>query len=214
MSYRKVNLVNGAYYHIYNRSVMGMPIFRRNSEYEIFLESARYYLQFNPPVRFSFYRINRDKYVLDFRKKLSTIISFCIMPNHFHFLLRQDAEEGIKKYIQKLTNSYSHYFAKKNNYRGHVFERNFQAVLVEDDEQLIHLSRYIHLNPVTAYLVENPLEYRYSSYSVYLNKSKSDLTDPRPIMDLFKTAKKYETFTMDQKDYQRTLNANRHLFLE
>lgn len=214
MALRKTILATGEVYHILNHSVQGIPIFKGKREMNIFLEATEYYLQEKPPARFSIYRTSRDRFPIDLNKKLATIINFCIMPNHFHFTLRQEKENGIRQFIQRLSNSFAHYFSVKYKNRGPVFEGNFKAIRVGTDELLIHLSRYIHLNPVTAYLVENPEDYLYSSYNTYLGKESSDFVDPSLVLDQFSSPEDYREFVLSRKDYQRELEKIKHLLLE
>lgn len=173
----------------------------------------KYYLQPNPPTRFSIYKKQKSKFPLSLKKKLVKIVSFCFMPNHLHFALRQEMDNGIRQFMQRLLNSYAHYYNLKYQARGHVFEGNFKAVHIETEEQLIHLSRYIHLNPVTAFLIENPEKFPYSSYKIYLNQVKDEIIDPSPVMENF-NPRSYREFILDQKDYQRKLDEIKHLVLE
>ena len=76
------------------------------------------------------------------------------MPNHFHLLLKQTIDNGISHFLSKFTNSYTKYFNTKYNRVGPVFQGVFKSVHIESDEQLMHLSRYIHLNPVVSAVVE------------------------------------------------------------
>jgi len=214
MAVRKVRLVTGETYHVLNHSVQGMPIFKGQREMDIFLEAIEFYLQASPPTKFSHYRTNRDIFPINLDQTLVTIINFCVMPNHFHFTLKQKEKNGIRQFIQKLSNSFAHYFSTKYNNRGAVFEGNFKAIRVESDEQLIHLSRYVHLNPVTAFMVEDPKDYPYSSYQIYLGKEKSKIVDPSLVLDQFSSIKKYEKFVLSQKNYQRDLYKIKHLILE
>ena len=213
MALRKTILATGEVYHILNHSVQGIPIFKKKRDCNLFMEAMKYYLQMRPPIRFSIYRANRKRFPINLDKKLVTIINFCLMPNHFHFTLRQERESGIRRFMQKLSNSFAHYFNVKYQNRGPVFEGNFKAVHVETDEQLLHLSRYIHLNPVTAYLVENPEDYLYSSYQMYIGKEKSEMVDPFLILDQI-PPKDYKKFVLSQKDYQRKLARIKHLIFE
>ena len=214
MGARKTILATGETYHIFNHSVQGIPIFRGQRECNLFLEAMKFYLQPKPPTRFSIYRVSRDRFPIKLDSKLVTIINFCLMPNHFHFTLRQEMGKGIRRFIQRLTNSFAHYFSVKYKNKGPVFEGNFKAVHVETDEQLIHLSRYIHLNPVTSYLVEEIQDYPYSSYKMHLDKKLSEFVDPSLVLSHFSSSKKYQKFVLDQKDYQRTLGKIKHLSLE
>ena len=213
MPLRKTILATGEIYHVFNRSVQGIPIFRGKTEYETFKETIRFYLQPEPPTKFSIYRMHSSRYKIKLTRKLVTIINFCLMPNHFHFTLRQEEENGIRNFIQRISNSFAHYFALKYQNSGPVFEGNFKAIRVENNEQLLHLSRYIHLNPVSAYLVENPRDYPYSSYSTYLGMEKEDFVEPAIILEQFTSPWQYEKFVLDQKDYQRSLEVIKRLTL-
>lgn len=214
MPHRKTPFISGEYYHIVNRSVGRMPIFSGERETTLFLEAAQFYHQLHPPTRFSIYRTSRDRFPINLDRRLVAIISYCLMPNHFHLLLRQEEEEGIKLFIQKLSNSFAHYYAVKHKSRGHVFQGNFHAVHIESDEQLVHVSRYIHLNPVTAYLVERPEDYPFSSYRIFLGKEVVSFVDSSPVLSHFSSREAYRRFVMDQKDYQRKLAGIKHLILE
>lgn len=215
MALRKTILATGEVYHILNRSVQKLPIFQGKRECNFFLEAMEYYLQVEPPVKFSLYKTNKDRFSI---KKddnfLVSVIAYCLMPNHFHLILKQLAEEGIKKYIQRLTNSFAHYYSKKYESSGHLFGGNFKAVHVGSDEQLWHLSRYLHLNPVSGYLVENPEDYPFSSYGIYLGEKKSNFVDPSLVMENFSSPGKYKSFVEDRKDYQRVLEEIKRLTLE
>lgn len=214
MGVRKLVFSEGETYHVFNKTCYDIPLFKNKREFRLFLEVARFYLQPQPPVKFSKYRKNRQKYSIDLSQRLVTIICFCLMPNHFHFLLRQELEDGIKKFIQKLCNSYSHYFNIKYQTEGSLFKGNFKAVRIETNDQLLHLSRYLHLNPASAYLVEDPKDYSFSSYLSYIKKKEFDFLDPSLVLDQFKSPKSYEEFVLSRKDYQRELKRIKHLTIE
>lgn len=214
MGLRKTILAQGEIYHIFNHSVQGIPIFKGERECRLFIESMKFYLQPNPPTRFSIFRSNKDRFPIKLNQRLVTIICYCLMPNHFHLLLRQEEKDGIKQFIQRVSNSFAHYFTVKYKKRGHLFGGNFKAVHVETEEQLFHLSRYIHLNPVTSYIVEKPEDFPYSSYRVYMGRERVDFIDPALVLEHFSSAVKYEEFVLSQIDYQRTLEGIKHLLLE
>ncbi len=81
------------------------------------------------------------------------VVAYCLMPNHFHLLVKQVSEGGISKYLRQAINSYAKYFNTKYKRVGSLFQDMFRAVHIETDEQFIHVSRYIHLNPLVSYLV-------------------------------------------------------------
>lgn len=135
------------------------------------------------------------------------------MPNHYHFLVRQLREGGIQEFIAKISNSYTKYFNTKNKRVGPLFQGTFKAVSIENDEQLIHVSRYIHLNPVVANLVKKAELFPYSSFSHYLG-SNNLLINSAPVMELFKDAEDYTRFIEDHQDYAMELERIKHLLLE
>lgn len=214
MSLRKDILENGEIYHIFNRSIQKIPLFSGQRECDLFLESAKFYLQPNPPVRFSLYRQNRERYKINLQDRLVTIITYNLMPNHFHFALRQERELGIQKFIQKVSNSFAHYFNLKYHNHGPLFETNYKARYVETDQQLAYLSSYIHLNPVTAHLVENPEDWEYSSYGLYLRKEKSEMVDPSLVLNQFGSVEKYQEFVMSHKKNKKELEKINDLLIE
>lgn len=88
---------------------------------------------------------------------------------------------------------------------GPLFQGQFQSNYIEDEEQLIHTSRYIHLNPVTANLVKNPKDWEFSFYNEYMQYSDQNLCNIEPIICLFKDSKGYEEFVISQQDYAKEL---------
>ena len=216
MPLRSTPLVNGHFYHLVSRSLYQRPIFRSPTICRFFLENITYYALKSPPVKFSYYRRKKldHQSSVDFTNRLVTIIAYCVMPNHFHLLVRQDQERGVRKFMQAALNSFAHYYNSKYNQKGPVFESRFVSVLVETDEQLLHLSRYIHLNPVTAGLVAAPQDHPFSSYGRYTGQPVALPFETQPILEHFKNSQEYHQFVMDQKEYQRNLAHIKHRLLE
>ena len=139
------------------------------------------------------------------------------MPNHFHFLLRQIQDGGISKFMSNFTNSYTRYINTKQERAGPLFTGKFKSVRVETQKQLLHVSRYIHLNPYTSFVVKSLgdlQEYPYSSFPEFIGRTTSALCAKDDILSDFKTVKQYEQFVFDQAEYQRTLHRIRHLLLD
>jgi putative transposase len=194
---------------------MGTPIFQGKKEAELFLAASEYYMHEDPPVKFSLYRTKPQTFSPLPTNKLITMLAYCVMPNHFHFLVRQERDNGIQMHIRKSTSSFAHYYGLKHHVPGHIFEGNFKAVHIENNEQLLHVSRYIHLNPATAYIVERPEDYEYSSYGTYVDNRQQILSvDTTSILKQFRSRQTYKQFTEDQKEYQRDLSRMKHLFFE
>jgi putative transposase len=140
MPYRKPFLGTGEFYHIFNRSIGEIPVFIEKRKAGHFLQAAIFYLNPNPPTRFSIYRKSPNQYKIDLSDPLVEIITYCLMPTHFHFSLRQVKEEGIKIYFQRLGNSFVHYFNLNEGRRGPLFESpysSYRVYLGEEKSDLV-----------------------------------------------------------------------------
>lgn len=219
---RKTPLVNGEIYHIFNRGINRQPTFISRRDFSRFINTINFYKFPKPPLSLSRFLRSDNKKQLDVlkilaeSKRLIEVFSYCLMPNHFHFLLRQLEDNGIAKFLGNLQNSYTKYFNTKSDRDGPLFSDQFKAVRVESEEQLIHLSRYIHLNPHTGYVIksiEELEEYPWSSFPDYLQKN-SKVVNVNFILGLFKNPQQYKRFVFDQADYQRKLKEIEHLLLE
>ena len=220
---RKTILADNQIYHIFNRAIDRQTIFTSKWEYKRAIETLKYYRFANLPFKFSqllnLPEDDKQKIVLELsqkNEKLVEFIAFCIMPNHFHFLVKQLKPNGISKFISDFTNSYTRYFNTKHERKGHLFEGLFKAVLVESDEQLIHLSRYIHLNPVVSFIIkQEELEnYSWSSLPEYLSLNSENLCDKALVMKMFPSLGDYKKFVTDQIKYAQELEKIKHLILE
>lgn len=224
MPARVLPLVTNEIYHIINRGNASVPIFKVKHDHQRFIQTFLYYQNINPPIRFSKFtklnNTNRGKILRELKEKkkfLVELIAYCLMPNHFHFLLRQNKEDGILNFIRLSTNSYSRYFNTKYRRRGSLFEGRFKAVRIETDNQLLHVSRYIHLNPYSSYLVKNfesLLSYPFSSLPEYLGNVREGVCQKEIILEHFPNAGKYKEFVSDRADYQRSLEEIKHQLLE
>ena len=198
---RSTQFITNGYYHIYNRGVDKRPIFQRFGHYLRFLSTIRSILNTGSATERLIY--NQGQAL----KLKVEILSYCLMPNHFHFLIKQTSENGITEFMQKLATSYTMYFNLNNRRSGHLFERAFKAKTIEDENSFLHISRYIHLNPVIAHLVETPNQWRWSSYNEYLNR-ESSICVTTEILNYFKTAADFESFNHDQIAYALLLKAS------
>ena len=123
------------------------------------------------------------------------LISYCLMPNHFHWLIRQDSDMPISQLVQKVCTSYAKYFNGKYERVGHIFQDRFKVVPVTTDAQLLWLSAYIHNNPVVAGVVEKAEDYIWSSYRDYLGLRQGKLCSPSIVLDQFSSIEDYRIFT-------------------
>jgi putative transposase len=221
---RRTILANGEYYHIFNRGIDKQPTFTVQREFERAVLTLDYYRFENLPLRLSkALQLNLDEKkklfdnLSDELKKAVEVVTYCFMPNHFHFLLKQKENQGIKKFVSNFCNSYTRYFnTRRKGRNGPIFQGVFKSVHIEDDEQLLHLHRYIHINPVVSFVVkkENLENYEWSSFQEYLGKSNKEICDKEIILKQFSSIKNYRQFIFNQIDYAKKLAKIKHLLVE
>ena len=144
---RKVKFAEGEYYHVYNRGVEKRDIFMGDEDYQRFILDLRLYN--NEKAFANIRRIALHEYELEYEgEPLVEIVCYCLMPNHFHLLLCQKGENGISRFMHKLGTGYTNYFNSRYERNGVLFQGTFKAVHIKSNKYLLHLSRYIHLNPL------------------------------------------------------------------
>ncbi|MDA2922906.1 transposase, partial [Patescibacteria group bacterium AH-259-L07] len=148
---RKVTFVNNQFYHIYNRGVEKRDVFMNEKDYLRFIHDL-YELNDQNLVENSSFRFNQNYRlpvsIVKQRELLVNILCFCLMPNHYHLILEQLKDNGIPRFMQKLGIGYVNYFNIKYERVGSLFQGRYQAIHIDNENYLLHLSRYIHLNPV------------------------------------------------------------------
>lgn len=125
------------------------------------------------------------------KKHPVTLLAYCLMPNHVHLILRQDSDEPVDRFIHRLHTAYTMYFNKKYEKIGAVFQGRFKAKLIDTEEYLLHVSRYIHINPVELIHAQGPAlsvelaAYPWSSYGEYLEPRGKHLCDSTLVLSYF-----------------------------
>jgi REP element-mobilizing transposase RayT len=175
MPYRQNVFTPGNIYHVYNRGINRMPVFVNPGNYAYLLRKVK--------------RLLRELPI--------TVLVYCLMPNHYHFVLRQDGDIPISTFIQRLFQTYTQAFNKQEGRKGPLFEGRFRHVHVDRDEYAIHLCRYVHLNPVTAGLVLRPEAWPYSNYPEWIEVRPGMLVDRAFIRQFFPTPEVYATFVQE-----------------
>jgi putative transposase len=127
------------------------------------------------------------------------IIAYCLMPNHFHFIVRQIEANGVTEFFKSVCGGYVKAVNKAYSRSGHLFEGKYKMKLIDTDEYLIHLSRYIHLNPVRAGLVLAPECWSYSSYSAYTDVDSQNNIKSEYILHQFNGIAGYMDFVRNYK---------------
>jgi putative transposase len=210
---RKCKLVKGQIYHIFSKSIAKFEIFNTKQDYRRMLYLLNYFQLKQPPEKFSnFFRLDKVSkqgflpyfsQISKNKKKIIQIIAYCLMPTHIHLILKQLTQFGISKYISNVLNSYSRYFNIKYHRKGPLWEKRFQSILVNNDEQLLHLTRYLHLNPTSAHLINKPQNWEFSSYKEYLGRSSPTICQYDNLLEI--KPEDYKNFVQDRTAYQREL---------
>ncbi len=165
MPRRQTTFSQGNYYHIYNRGANRERIFFNADNYLYCLRLMKKHL----------------------RRCQIIVIAYCLMPNHYHFLLRQDGDISLAKAIGSLFNAYVLAVNRQQERSGTLFEGRFEAVHVDKESYLLHLCRYIHANPVKAGLVADPGEWPYSNYLEWVGERPGTLVDREFVETYFPT---------------------------
>ena len=186
------NYAEDSYYHIYNRGVSKELIFVDEQDYVVFLGLLKRYLSEDNEKK-----LNRVKYP-NYKDNMD-LIAYCLMPNHFHLFVYQREANAITNFVRSLSVSYSMYFNKKYRRQGSLFQQRYKAVDIKDDSQLIHITRYIHLNP------DKYRSYKWSSYHYYVDNETPKWLKPAAILSLFRDSEEYASFVSDYKSYRDDL---------
>ena len=172
---RRPEYLASHYYHIYNRGVDKAVIFREDENYIFVLRKMKKYSQ-----------------ALDL-----TMIAYCLMPNHYHFLIRQDGDQPAGLLPQRVFNSYTNAHNKRYGRSGTLFEGPYRVRLVDEETYVRHLCRYIHANPVKDGLVARLEDWPYSNYLEWMGLRSGTLVDRDFVRDYFESPAIYREFVLD-----------------
>lgn len=218
---RRDILATGEYYHVFNKTIAGFNVFNNLKDLLRITNLLNFY-RYPQEIRYSFFqRLNIEKkneYLLNISNNnaFAEIYAFAFMPNHFHLLLKQLSENGIKIFLSNFQNSFAKYYNLKYDRFGTIFLKSFKAKHISNDEEFLHVSRYIHLNPVTSYLIEYDelKSYPYNSFKDYVSNDVSGIVNTELIIKLSGSKSKYSEFVKNHVDYQRELKKIEHLIME
>ncbi len=202
---RNLTIAPGEYYHIFNRGMDKQNIFFDTRDWSRFLfliiyfQSAISFSNINrltKNIQHSELNMDKDTISKVIKQRYIELVSFCLMPNHFHLIIKEVEEGGIAKYMQRVLNAYTKYINTKYQKSGHLFQGPYKAVHVSDNRQLLYLSAYIHKNPREMSEWRNKeTTYPWSSYQDYIEKNRWEkLLVPDIIFDQFKNQNEYLEF--------------------
>ena len=173
---RKEKFGNGERYHIFNSGTGKIDIFRDDDDRRRFLCYLEEHLY------------NRK------HQRVVEVTAFALMPNHFHIALLQCIEAGVSYYLNKVCQSYALYFNAKYVRSGCLFSGRFQARHIDKDAYFLHITRYIHRNPLVLVGADGLPNYHWSSYPTYLGREKSEIVTDSSAMDMFASPAAYKDF--------------------
>jgi putative transposase len=204
----------GGFYHVYNRGVEKREIFRDPSDYSKFLSYLKLYL--DPPNLQGLTLKDDDDHTVSPSRALRNFKSevelhaYCLMPNHFHLLVKQNDERSMPSFMQALITKYSMYFNRKYQRVGGLFQGRYKCVRILSEEQFTYLSKYIHRNPYPDYPTgsdpEGLREYKYSSYGNYLGLFQQSWVKTEDILHYFSRTNakfSYQNFVEETGDVAR-----------
>lgn len=174
----KTTYFPNAYYHIYNRGVNKQPIFFADHNWGFFIKRLRDY----------------------FTQERADIIAYCLMPNHYHLLVCVTGDNFSFEVMQPFGTSYTKAVNKEQGRVGSLFQGRFKGKYIDRNGYLIHLSRYIHRNPVDAGLVSHPADWVYSSYRDFVGLRNGTLPKPDVILSQFASVKDYAKYVEEPDD--------------
>lgn len=203
---RKIKIIQGEYYHIYDRGNNKQSIFNDERDW---IRLLLLIFCFQSPLTFHNIRRHVNYFVQHrvlnipeemmkeiIKNRYVELVSFTLMPNHFHLILRESKQGGISQYMQRVLNAYTKYFNAKYKTSGHLFQGPFQAVHIKDDNQLLYLSAYIHRNirEIKEWTDKEHL-FPWSSYQDYIGKNRwGELLKKDIVSEQFPSNEEYRLF--------------------
>ena len=212
-------LSNGSYHHVYNRGVEKRTTFLSDRYYHHFLDLVAYYIfdQKLPYSDFTGLPVENRPNPPGSGARRVTVLAYCLMPNHFHLLLRQEKDLGIRQFVSEVTNGYTKHFNIKNKRVGNLFQGTFKSKEIDSQESLWQVTRYIHANPAlsTRTRWKKKLElYPYSSHKNYLKKTSDRIiqaAETRKLLGL-ENAEEYQKFVEGRVNEQQFRLTSEFLF--
>ncbi len=218
---REPKITPNEYYHIFNRGMSKQKIFLEKRDWIRFLFLILYFqspITFNNIsrstkhfVKHSVFNIDKKQILEIVQNRFVELTTFCLMPNHFHLIIKDNSSDGdgISHYMQRVLNSYTKYFNTKYKKSGHLFQGPYKAVHIEKNFQLLHLSAYIHKNPIElSKWNKNIYNYPWSSLQDYNIKNRwGNLIKLEIITEQFNTKNSYKKFveTSTAKDVEHSV---------
>lgn len=200
------------YYHVVNFGIDNKIIFNDKKDIDRFLSLLEFYSVKNPPSRFAFRNRPVARNSTTPLIPMIEILAYCLMPNHFHLLLKQVEENGVNSFMSKVSNSYTKYFNARQKRKGMLFQGVFKAREIPPGS-LSAVSRHIHLDPLLKGLIRFLSSFPFSSYPQY-SEDKAGFCNKQDILANFPSMNEYKNYVMNLDEYKSTLPQINSLILE
>jgi putative transposase len=202
-----------SYFHIFNRGNGKRKLFFDDEDFNFFS------LRLREGLFPSFLRANQNNQPTRYHRQILrensfSLLAYCLMPNHFHLVIRQNLDTSIAILIKKVCTSYAKYFNKKYERVGGLFEHKFRAVRIEDDSYLTWLTAYVHQNPKVSGLVDQLSDWPYSSYLAYIENQSDSICNTNIVLGHFLNARDYTDFVEKSYDQIKQRKDLEHLLIE
>jgi putative transposase len=202
-------------WHVYNRSSFGRNLFLDEQDYKVLLSYFKVCLTAERPSKETLHTMPYLANIIRLRRlnlyKEVELVSYCLMPNHYHLLLYQYTPDGISKLMRSVMTGYSMYYNRRHNSYGHLFQGTYKASLIANDSYWLHISRYIHLNPMD--IKQDYKDYEYSSYKYFINRPAPTWLHPEHITGAF-SKKEYESFVSEYIYNKEVVNEIKHILAD
>jgi len=206
----RIKPITGEIYHLYNRGVEKRNVYKNSVDYIRFIHDLFEFNDINPAPAFERrYKPNTGypiPHITKEKKKIVEILCFCLMPNHYHLLVRQLKDDGISLFMHKLGAGYTNAFNAKYDRVGPLFQGKYKIKHADQDEYLRHLVCYIHFNPLKFLKTWDELStYRWSSHLDYLGKNNfGSIIEKEFLLELFGGKENYKKSSKDWRQHQST----------
>lgn len=206
------DFTEGGVYHIHNRGIENRTIFTFE-DFKIFTKYLYIYVKPLDAIADTYPETSQR--LLD--KNLSAevdVLAYCLMPSHFHLILRQHTKDGISKLMKQITNAYTEYFNNKFHRTGPLFQGRFRATALDVDKTLLPLSRYVHQNPKLAGLISNLEDYPWSSFPQYADGNIEGVVKKRVMLSFFASSKQFVEYTKNSSGLEKDMGKLRRVIIE
>lgn len=206
---RKEKIVTGEYYHIFNRGVEKRNIFKTKKDYQHFLDSMIFFNTEKPSWKIGKKFEDRPR----IEERLVDIVAYCLNPNHFHLLLRENKENGIAIFMKKICTGHAMYFNKKTDRSGVLFQGRYKSVHIFSNDLLLYISVYVNCNS-QIHAIEDASVYPWCSFSEYSGISTGIDCQKSIVLEQFKNNKGYINFCIEKSGGMKEKKDMEKIYLE